>query len=46
MNPPYKGSLHLEILSKILTKGSIIVNLSPIRWLEDIERDSERSTKS
>ena len=46
MNPPYKGSLHLDILTKILTKGEKIVNLSPIRWIEDIDRDSVRSTKS
>lgn len=46
MNPPYKGSLHLDILMKVLTKGDKIINLSPIRWIEDIERDSVRSTKS
>ena len=46
MNPPYKGSLHLDILTKILTKGDKIVNLSPIRWIEDIDRDSVKSTKS
>ena len=46
MNPPYKGSLHLEIITKVLPKGDKIVNLSPIRWIEDIERDSVKSTKS
>lgn len=37
MNPPYNGNLHLKILSKIIEecKGAEIVNLSPIRWLQD-----------
>ena len=37
MNPPYDGSLHLKILDSV-TKTfpeAKIVNLSPIRWLED-----------
>ena len=46
INTPYKGSLHLDILMKVLTKGDKIVNLSPIRWIEDIDRDSVRSIKS
>lgn len=35
MNPPYKGYLHLEIITKVLPKGDKIVNLSPIRWIEE-----------
>lgn len=38
MNPPYDKSLHLKILEETLnhiTKTGKIVNLSPIRWLQD-----------
>lgn len=37
MNPPYDGSLHLKILNNVIKTFSEakIVNLSPIRWLED-----------
>lgn len=35
MNPPYDGSLHLKILSEAIKHGTEIVNLSPIRWLQD-----------
>ena len=37
MNPPYDSSLHLKILDKVIkaTPSSEIVNLSPIRWLQD-----------
>ena len=37
MNPPYNGSLHLKILSKIISEypNAEVVNLSPIRWLQD-----------
>ena len=37
MNPPYSGSLHLKILSKIISEypNAEVVNLSPIRWLQD-----------
>lgn len=37
MNPPYDGNLHLKILNKVVEKfpESEIVNLSPIRWLQD-----------
>ena len=37
MNPPYSGNLHLKILSKIISEypNAEIVNLSPIRWLQD-----------
>ena len=37
MNPPYSGNLHLKILSHLISMYSDaeIVNLSPIRWLQD-----------
>lgn len=40
MNPPYNKNLHLKILEKAIdvvdfNSGSEIINLSPIRWLQD-----------
>ena len=38
MNPPYDKNLHLKILEQsinLLTHDGILVNLSPIRWLQD-----------
>lgn len=35
MNPPYCKNLHLKILSNALDYSDDIVNLSPIRWLQD-----------
>ena len=37
MNAPYSGNLHLKILSYIMSlySGADIVNLSPIKWLQD-----------
>lgn len=35
MNPPYSGNLHLKILREAMQHSDDIVNLSPIRWLED-----------
>ena len=39
MNPPYSKSLHLKVLSQAIgqlkNENSVIVNLSPIRWLQD-----------
>ena len=37
MNPPYCRNLHLKILSKIISEypNADVVNLSPIRWLQD-----------
>ena len=37
MNPPYSGNLHLKILSHLISlySDAEIVNLSPIRWLQD-----------
>ena len=35
MNPPYNGNLHLKILQEAMKHGDEIINLSPIRWLQD-----------
>ena len=35
MNPPYDGNLHLKILEQIISVSNIVVNISPIRWLQD-----------
>ena len=45
MNPPYSGSLHLKILSEAMKHGNEVVNLSPIRWLQDELVDIKNSNK-
>ena len=35
MDPPYNRNLHLKILQEAMKHGDEIVNLSPIRWLQD-----------
>ena len=35
MNPPYNRNLHLKILSEAMKHSDDVVNLSPIRWLQD-----------
>lgn len=35
MNPPYDGNLHLKILEKVIPIADKVVNISPIRWLQD-----------
>lgn len=35
MNPPYNKNLHLKILQEVMKYSDEIVNLSPIRWLQD-----------
>lgn len=35
MNPPYDGNLHLKVLEKIIPIAEKVVNISPIRWLQD-----------
>ena len=46
MNPPYDGSLHLKILDKVIeaAPSSEIVNLSPIRWLQDPLAERKQGT--
>ena len=35
MNPPYDKNLHLKILKEAIKHSDDVVNLSPIRWLQD-----------
>lgn len=35
LNSPYKGNLHLKILQEAMKHSDDVVNLSPIRWLQD-----------
>ena len=35
MNPPYSKNLHLKILQEAMKHSNDVVNLSPIRWLQD-----------
>jgi len=44
MNPPYSGSLHLKILREAMKHSNDIVNLSPIRWLQDPLAEYKKSS--
>ena len=48
MNPPYSGNLHLKILREAMKhiekEGGEIVNLSPIRWLQDPLAEYKRNS--
>lgn len=35
MNPPYDGSLHLEIMEHVIPNSKEVINISPVRWLQD-----------
>ena len=35
MNPPYLKNLHLKILELVCSFSSKVINISPIRWLQD-----------
>ena len=35
MNPPYDRNLHLKILKQIIPYADKVVNISPVRWLQD-----------
>ncbi len=35
MNPPYDGNLHLKILEKVIPIADKVINISPVRWLQD-----------
>ena len=35
MNPPYDRNLHLKILEKVIPVAEKVVNISPVRWLQD-----------
>ena len=34
-NPPYSNSLHLQIMKEVVKHCDKVVNISPVRWLED-----------
>ena len=35
MNPPYDKNLHLKILEAVIPIAAKVVNISPVRWLQD-----------
>ena len=35
MNPPYDKNLHLKILEAVIPIADKVVNISPVRWLQD-----------
>ena len=44
MNPPYHRNLHLKILDEAIHHSDDIVNLSPIRWLQDPLAEYKRNS--
>ena len=44
MNPPYCRNLHLKILNEAINNSDDIVNLSPIRWLQDPLAEYKRNS--
>lgn len=44
MNPPYLRNLHLKILREAMKHSDEIVNLSPIRWLQDPLAERKQNT--
>ena len=44
MNPPYHRNLHLKILNEAINHSDDIVNLSPIRWLQDPLAEYKRNS--
>ena len=44
MNPPYNRNLHLKILNESIHHSDDIVNLSPIRWLQDPLAEYKRNS--
>ena len=44
MNPPYCRNLHLKILNEAMCYSDDIVNLSPIRWLQDPIAERKRNS--
>src|SRR5574344_1705169 len=44
MNPPYNGNLHLKILQEAMKHSDDVVNLSPIRWLQDPLAEYKKGT--
>ena len=44
MNPPYCRNLHLKILNEAIKHSDDIINLSPIRWLQDPLAEYKRNS--
>ena len=44
MNPPYCRNLHLKILNEAVANSDDVVNLSPIRWLQDPLADRKKGS--
>ena len=44
MNPPYCRNLHLKTLNEAINHSDDIVNLSPIRWLQDPLAEYKRNS--
>lgn len=44
MNPPYDGNLHLEILEIFTKYSDNVINLSPVRWLQDLVADKKKKS--
>ena len=44
MNPPYCRNLHLKILNESVMHSDDVVNLSPIRWLQDPLAERKRNS--
>ena len=34
-NPPYDRNLHLKVLEQVLKVADKVINISPVRWLQD-----------
>ena len=34
-NPPYDRNLHLKVLEQVLKVADTVINISPVRWLQD-----------
>jgi len=44
MNPPYDGNFHLKLVSTAMRLSDDIINLSPIRWLQDPLAEYKKSS--
>ena len=44
LNPPYSKNLHLKILQEAMKRSDDVVNLSPIRWLQDPLAEYKKGT--
>ena len=43
-NPPYDKNTHLKFIRKCLEIGDKVINISPLRWLQDPFHSDKRST--